>query len=443
VLGLLRPDLVATLFAGSGAASAALAALAYLGLLLLMFITGGEMQVRVAVRESRTVASVTVAGLVLPFTVGALVVLALDHRDFSGPAGTPVTFALVFGIAVAVTSIPVISRIMLDLGLLNTPYARIVLSVAAIEDVVLYGVLAVLLALAYGTEGGDFGLWPLLGVESTAWSVVYHSLVTVVFLGASLVWGSRLLHRALHSRRNIVARRSPAAFRLALLLTVVLICTLIDVNPIFGALVTGMCVRRSDMMSEEAGANGAGQPAAAPDPAVAPAPAAAPKSTAALKSTAAPEPTAAVEPIGPPRAWESIRQFSLAFFIPIYFVTVGLKLDLRRDFDPVFFCWFLLLCCVVKTVSVWLGARLAGEPHSRATDLAIGLNARGGPGIVLATVTLDAGVINAAFFTSIVLLSVVTSQLAGFWLDRRLPALTGRPAADARQGSEPATLEVR
>jgi Kef-type K+ transport system membrane component KefB len=46
------------------------------------------------------------------------------------------------------------------------------------------------------------------------------------------------------------------------------------------------------------------------------------------------------------------------------------------------------------------------------------MNARGGPGIVLATVTLSAGVINEDFFTVLVMLSIVTSQFAGFWLQR-------------------------
>ena len=44
-------------------------------------------------------------------------------------------------------------------------------------------------------------------------------------------------------------------------------------------------------------------------------------------------------------------------------------------------------------------------------------NARGGPGIVLASVAYDAGIINAAFYTTLVLVAVLTSQAAGAWLD--------------------------
>ena len=55
---------------------------------------------------------------------------------------------------------------------------------------------------------------------------------------------------------------------------------------------------------------------------------------------------------------------------------------------------------------------------SRAIDLAVALNCRGGPGIVLATVALDANIISPQFFTSLVLLSIVTSQASGYWLHR-------------------------
>ena len=59
-------------------------------------------------------------------------------------------------------------------------------------------------------------------------------------------------------------------------------------------------------------------------------------------------------------------------------------------------------------------------------------NARGGPGIVLASVAFDAGIINAAFYTTLVLVAVLTSQAAGAWLDYVLrkgwPLLEGQPA---------------
>lgn len=408
LLGLVAPQIKAGLFPATGPTPVALGTLGQFGLLLLMFVTGGEMQLRPGQRERRTVGLIAVAGLVLPFVCAALFVQVLDHRDFSGPSGSPITFTLIFGIAVAVTSIPVISRIMLDLGMLHTPFARIVLSVAAVEDVVLYVVLAVVLSLAHKSPTDDYGLWALIGADSTTLSVTYHVLVTLIFFGFFLTSGHRVFRWLLSSRINVVARRSPVAARLAWMLGAVLLCTILGINPIFGALLAGLALRRGEPPHTDAAAGTT-------------------RSTGAELST----------PHSSWQAWDTIRQFSLAFFIPIYFFTVGLKLDLIHNFAALFFLCFFVLSCGLKASSIWCGAKLAGQPSGRAWDLAVALNARGGPGIVLATVTFQAGIINDSFFTSIVLLSVVTSQLAGFWLDRRFAAVV-TDAVPARSAHEPA-----
>jgi Kef-type K+ transport system membrane component KefB len=78
---------------------------------------------------------------------------------------------------------------------------------------------------------------------------------------------------------------------------------------------------------------------------------------------------------------------------------------------------FLVGSCVMKLLSVSAGARLAGFRGLDIINLAVATNARGGPGIVLASVTFDAGIINAQFYTTLVLAAVLTSQVAGFWLE--------------------------
>lgn len=58
-------------------------------------------------------------------------------------------------------------------------------------------------------------------------------------------------------------------------------------------------------------------------------------------------------------------------------------------------------------------------------NLANALNARGGPGIVLASVAFDAGIISAVFYTTLVMVAILTSQAAGAWLAYILR--TGQP----------------
>ena len=68
----------------------------------------------------------------------------------------------------------------------------------------------------------------------------------------------------------------------------------------------------------------------------------------------------------------------------------------------------------------WGIERLISFAGFRGLDLlslAITTNARGGPGIVLASVAFDAGIISPQFYTTLVIAAVLTSQMAGAWLD--------------------------
>jgi len=114
---------------------------------------------------------------------------------------------------------------------------------------------------------------------------------------------------------------------------------------------------------------------------------------------------------------QSITEVAGNFFIPVYFALIGYKLDLSKTLDPVMLGAFMLGTSVLVFLCVGLGSRLAGMNWLDTMNLAITQNARGGPGIVMASVAFDAGIINAPFFTTLVLTAVLTSQACGFWLD--------------------------
>jgi Kef-type K+ transport system membrane component KefB len=132
----------------------------------------------------------------------------------------------------------------------------------------------------------------------------------------------------------------------------------------------------------------------------------------------------------------------MSFFVPVYFAIVGLTLNLRHAFDPVFFAWFFAFAVLIKGLSVWAGARLAGEAPKEAVDLAMAMNARGGPGIQLATVTYSAAIINERFFTALIVMSVLTSQIAGVWLDRRRSAPRNAAREQPLDAGEPAPAQL-
>ncbi|WP_414169549.1 cation:proton antiporter [Streptoverticillium reticulum] len=391
VLGYFSPGLREHLIPSEGPAASALGVVYELGLLLLVYLTGTELHGRATREERRTITFVALSGLLVPFTVGLAVAESFGVEKLSGLHGSRTTLVLVFGLAIALTSIPVISRIMLDLGVLRTRFARIILTVAVMEDVVLYVVLAIVMGIAGASSGDAYGIGMLLKGESLGWQACYFTVAPVVFLLLLVRYGRRLFAALAGMRWNLLAQRSPTAFLMIFVFALCLACSGLGIDPIFGALTAGMC---------EAGAARGDQ------------------------------------------ARETLRTISLAFFVPVYFAIVGLKLDLIHHFDVVFFLWFLGLACVVKFTSVWIGARLAGQDRTASTDIAAAMNARGGPGIVLASTTFGAGIISEGFFSSLVVLSIITSQMAGVWLARavdrggpllaRVPEEPGRAGAGAR-----------
>jgi Kef-type K+ transport system membrane component KefB len=81
---------------------------------------------------------------------------------------------------------------------------------------------------------------------------------------------------------------------------------------------------------------------------------------------------------------------------------------------------FIVLSSLVKIASVALAARLVRASAARALDFGITMNARGGPGIVLASVAHATGIIDDALFVAFVLASIITSLATGSWLRWRL-----------------------
>jgi Kef-type K+ transport system membrane component KefB len=348
----------------------------WLGLLLLMFLSGAETR-QLFTREERTEVSwLAIVGTGTPFLLALLLGPCLVRPQLYGPNGNRVSLIIILAVGVAVTSVPVVSKIFADLKILHTRFARLVLGVAVLEDIGLWLALAVATATA-----GKTVLRPR--------ELTYHLVTTIVFFGLGLTVLPRILKRINKLRFNILAKQSPVAYALSVLLGDCALAGLLDVSMVFAAFLAGFAVvhKKCKLFSE---------------------------------------------------ALEAIGKVSFAFFIPVYFAMVGLKLDLVRGLSLGMMAAFLVGSCLVKILSVSLGARLAGFRGLDMINLALTTNARGGPGIVLASVAFEAGIISPQFYTTLVVAAVVTSQMAGAWLDYVLR--TGRPLLTAGAGVEPAIV---
>jgi Kef-type K+ transport system membrane component KefB len=295
----------------------------------------------------------------------------------AGPNGNRISLTIILAVGVAVTSIPVVSKIFADLKILHTRFARLVLGVAVLEDIVLW------LALAVATAAAGKAV-----LDPRAMS--YHLGATVAFFVLGLTIVPRLIKRVNKSRFNILAKHSPAGYALAVLLAYCAIAGALNISLVFAAFLAGFAVvhRKRRIFAE---------------------------------------------------ALDAIGKVSFAFFIPVYFAVVGLKLDLIRGVSLWMMVAFIGGTCIVKVFSVSLAARFAGFRGLDLVNLAITTNARGGPGIVLASVAFDAGIISSTFYTTLVVAAVLTSQIAGTWLDYVLrkgwPLLTPIASAESAETS--------
>jgi Kef-type K+ transport system membrane component KefB len=298
----------------------------------------------------------------------------LIHPALAGPNGNRVSLIIILAVGVAVTSVPVVSKIFADLNILHTRFARLVLGVAVLEDIVLWLALAVATALA-----GK--------VRLNSSQIAFHLISTIGFFALSLTIVPRIVKRINKSRFNVLAKHSPVAYAIGVLLAYCVVAGALDVSVVFAAFLAGFAVvhKRRKLFSE---------------------------------------------------ALDAIAKVSFAFFIPAYFAIVGLKLDLVRGLSLGMIAAFLVGSCVAKILSVSLAGRFAGFRGLDLINLAITTNARGGPGIVLASVAFDAGIISPTFYTTLVLAAVLTSQMAGAWLDYVLRR--GWPLLALAAGSEPA-----
>lgn len=345
----------------------ALSFIYWLGLLLLMFLSGAETRQLFSRDERREVGWLAIVGTGTPFALALVLGPWLLRPELAGPNGNPISLIIIVAVGVAVTSVPVVSKIFADLNILHTRFARLVLGVAVLEDIGLWLALALATAMA-----GKTALNPR--------QMTYHLVATITFFGLGLTLLPRIIKRINKSRFNIFAQHAPVAYAISVLLGYCVLAGLLDVSLVFAAFLAGFAVvhKKRRLFSE---------------------------------------------------ALEAIGKVSFAFFIPVYFAMVGLKLDLVRGLSLKMLAAFLIGSCMVKILSVSLAARLAGFRGLDTINLAITTNARGGPGIVLASVAFDAGIISPEFYTTLVIAAVLTSQMAGAWLDyvlrKNWPLLSG------------------
>jgi Kef-type K+ transport system membrane component KefB len=357
ILGRLFPQLFAAIFPDGSAATQWRDAVIKMGMLFFLFVAGLEVNLAQVRQRTWSVILAGSLGMGVPFGLGFAA--AVWWPDLWGPCARDggLVFALFMGTALSISALPVIARIFADLGLLRTTLGSVVMSVAAVTDLAAWSLFAAIIAVVERTEH-----------DRSPWTI----LATMAAFSAAVLLAGRCLARPLlgPARRWLSWPTGFLGLTIAAILLAATAAETIGVHGVFGAFILGVALGRG-AQSEDAS-----------------------------------------------QAHDAIYQFSISFFVPLYCVSVGLKADFAANFDPILVLVALAIACVGKILAAGLGAWLGGMTRREALAVGFALNARGAMEMILATVALEHGLIDARVFVALVFMALATSMLSGPGLQR-------------------------
>ncbi len=348
--GQLAPRAQAWLFPG-GTPAAMTGAYSTIAVVLLLVVIGVEVDLGVLRARGRAALATGLLGIVLPAACGVALGFLLPASDLVDPARRPMV-ALLLGVALSISALPVIARTLLDLGLFKTDVGLLVMAAAMIDDVVGWLALSLLLGPVRGAT---------LDLASFARTVVLGAM----FVAAMLVVGRRLVDVALGpvQRAGIAANGRVLSIVIVVALLGASATHGMGLHALLGAFVVGLTFGRSSRVSA--------------------------------------------------RTRLVIEDFVTNVFAPVFFATVGLRVDFVHAFDLRLCALVFALATVPKLVGCTLGSRVGGLGWREATAVGFGMNARGAMGIILAAIARDAGFLRDRMFVALVVMALATSVLSG------------------------------
>ena len=131
LLARLAPDFHRWIFPWGSRTGIAQEGLVQLAIVFLLLIAGMEVDLSSVWRQGKTVARVSIITMLIPFALGAS--LAWFFPGFLG-ADRTVILMLFMGIALAITALPIVAKILMDMNLIQTDFGILVLTSALVND---------------------------------------------------------------------------------------------------------------------------------------------------------------------------------------------------------------------------------------------------------------------------------------------------------------------
>ncbi len=355
--------------------SSLLLAISTLSLAVLLLTVGFETDITLLRRLGRPASWVTTGSLLIPVGAGILVGLALPV-SLRGPSGGAVSFALIVGVALGASSLPVIAEIVAHLGATRRDFGQITLAAGTVNDAGAF----LLIALAVAVSGQG------------ALSQLAKVLIGLLLLGALVyIFGQTVIDRLLRLARgggpdHGTPNTHPSlAVSLVVAMVAAALVQLIGIEGAIGAFVAGVVLARSRF--------------------------------------------------GDAETFRFLSQLSSVFFAPLYFASAGLEANLlllRQPETALVFGCLVVVGTTTKFFGSYLGATLGGLPRLERVALGVGLNGRGTVQVIAGTVGIGAGIIGGGTYTAIVAMALVTSLATPPLLRRVIRRWEGSPAERAR-----------
>ena len=323
----------------------------WLGVFFLLLSSGFHVDVRHALRSGRAAFLVGIVGVLFPIAIGYFVFSTFDS-SYWGDKATALSFALFLSVASSITAISVVARVLGDLGISKTPQGNLILSACAINDIFGWFLFSLVMSLA---TPHTMSTLELVGT----------ALGIVGFIFLSVTLGAKILSAALR-RVEATSLTQPAAAQ-TLIVSAGLLCGAITqwlgIHAILGFFIAGTMAGSAKEASEE--------------------------------------------------LLSSVSDTLHAIFVPLFFATLGLKIDflVGLAFWPtVIFCTVAILG---KFGGAWLGARLGKQSQQASILIGVTFIPGGAMEIVVATLALELQLIGQTIFVAIVFAALASSILAG------------------------------
>ncbi len=333
---------------------AAVEILAGLGVILLLFEVGLDSSLADLMKVGLSSLLVAVIGVVLPFGLGWLVsALILSDHSFYVHA--------FIGATLCATSVGITARVLQDIHKIRSPEAKIILGAAVIDDILGLVVLAIITGMIQGAGSG---------LDLSVGSIVWLIAKVAIFLAGSLLLGVFFVPRFFRQAAKAKIKGMLFSLSLAFCFLLSYLATLIDLASIVGAFAAGLILERVPF--EE------------------------------YRHEDELSPEAMLHPLS-------------AFFVPLFFMQMGLKIDLASLFraDVLGLALALTMVAILGKQACGLGAL---ERNLNRLSIGIGMIPRGEVGLIFAGVglTLSVGgerIIDEAIFAAILVMVMVTTLI--------------------------------